>query len=488
MDLTTTVAGASALTGASSEGGRCWCGSREVEPLRSDYAVCRRCGTVIYSEAYDPADYQGSGPSDFYGDRYWLRYVPGHLGLPELEERARADLPERAVYQLRRILEHLSPGARLLELGCGAGSLTYLLSQAGFDASGRELGPAAVELARRHFGIEVARGPLELAAKGKSFEAIVAVDVLEHLPDPLATLRHCAERLAGDGLLFLQTPRYRDQGPEWDMLLPREHLFLFTASSIERLLRAAGFAAVTIDDSFFPGDMWVVASSSGELTVRPDPLAGLTPIAVALIDACAEGTRIRDELAAVGTDRQHKERDNERLRRELEEVRQDQRAKEELIHAQDAEIGELREDRRRQGDRAARLEADFATRGEALARQASELEAQRRDRAVRGELIAGLSRDLEALRGDHGARGELIERLSAELEALRADQSDRGALITRLSTELQAVRADQQAKEQVIRRLHSELRAAWAELHQLRSDRLYRLGRWARAWLGSSQS
>ena len=54
-------------------------------------------------------------------------YVPERLGLPRLEERARSDLSERAVFHLERILERLAPGGRILELGCGAGSLTYLL-------------------------------------------------------------------------------------------------------------------------------------------------------------------------------------------------------------------------------------------------------------------------------------------------------------------------------------------------------------------------
>ncbi len=435
---------------------RCWCGAEDLEPLGSDYLRCRDCGTVVYRFPVDA----GGDDSGFYGDRYWRRHVPEVLGLPGLEERARSDLPERAVFQLVKILEYAAPGGRVLELGCGAGSLAYLLCQAGFDAEGLELGPAAVELARGHFGLEVHHGPLESQDDPGPWDAIVAVDVLEHLPDPLATMTLCARRLAAGGRLFLQTPCYRQEGAEWQMLLPREHLHLFTEASVERLLRAAGFTAIEVGPSLFPHDMWVVAAAEATLVERPEPLAGVAPMAVALIDAYADGTRTRDERDAVDADRQRKQQEFDTLRQELESVRADQTAKARLLHRQDRELRAL----------GVRLE--------------TELEAVRRDRQAKEELIADLGSELERTRQDQADKGRLIDRLTSELESVRGDQSAKAELVDRVSAELETVRADQQAKEIVIRQLDEDLRKATAELEEIHADRRYRLLQAAGVHLG----
>ena len=447
----------------SEAGAACWCGGSDLDALRPDYSSCSRCGTLVYTGPYDPARHLSSGPSDFYGDRYWRHHVPRKLGLPGLEERARTDLPERAVFHLVRILEVLDPGSRVLEVGCGAGSLSYLLRLAGFEAEGLELGPAAIELGRRHFGLEIHRGPIEELENEASYDAIVGIDLLEHVPDPATTVKHCARRLRAGGLLLLQTPCYRGEGAGWEMLLPEEHLHLFTADSIERLLRASGLEEVEVLGSLFAHDMWVTASVGPLPGRRPDPLAGVSPVAVALIDAYAELTRTRDERAAVDSDRWSKERDLERLRAQVEALRDDQRSKEGLLRRQDRELRQVRSDQR--------------AKGALIDRLSPELAAARADQRAKEELITALDAELEAGR--------------SELEAVRSDQGDKAALIDRLSAELVAVRADQQVKELVISRLDSELRQAVGDLERVReelgeihADRLYRFLRAVRDRLG----
>ncbi len=461
----------SPATGIDSRGVRCWCGAEDLEPFRSDYSRCRDCGTVVYSESIDPEDYTAGDGTGFYGDRYWRRHVPGVLGLPGLEERARSDLAERAVFHLVKILDYLR-GSRVLELGCGAGSLTYLLRQAGFDATGLELGPAAVELARRRFGVEVHHGLLETLEDQGPYDAIVAVDVLEHLADPSATMTLCARRLTAEGVLFLQTPCYRQDGPDWQMLLPEEHLHLFTESSVEMLLREAGFAAVDVGPSIFPHDMWVVASRGASLIERSEPSADVPPVVVALIDAFAESTRVRDERDAIDADRRCKQEAADKLTRDLESTRGDQAAKAELIERLTSELETVRGDQAGKAELIERLIAeletvrgDQAVKAELIERLTSELETVRGDQAVKAELIERLTSELETVRGDQAAKAELIERLTSELEAVRGDQAAKAELIDRTDAELTAVRADQAAKEELVERLTSELESVRGDQH-----------------------
>ena len=440
-------------------GSRCWCGAVDFAPLRADYGCCRDCGTVVFLEPYDLADYASGDGAGFYGDRYWRQHVPEQLGLPGLEDRARADLPERAVFHLEKVLDLVEPGARLLELGCGSGSLTYLLRQAGIDAVGLEMATAAIEVARERFGLEVVQGPLETAEIEGEFDAILAVDVLEHLPRPLETLALCARRLAAGGVFLAQTPCFRDQGADWQMLLPREHLFLFTAASVESLLHAAGFEASEVGDSLFPHDMWIAASVE-QLTPRPDPLNGVSPIALALIDARAEIVRGQGELARVEADRLSKEESRQALGDELASVRADQQAKEELIQQQADDSRELRRDQQ--------------AKGHLIEQLSTQLTAVRRDQAAKAELIDRISRELEAVQADR----------ASELQQVRADQAARSEVIERLSAELAEVRVDQQAKEEVITLLDSELRRQQAELDAIHADRIYRGLRTVQSRLG----
>ena len=214
---------------------RCACGVSEPEQFRPGYGRCARCGTLVFLGPYDADRYlkASDDPSSFYGRDYWEKRVPEVHGLPRLEERARTDLAERSLFFLEKILRYVEPGQSVLELGCAHGGLTFLLRRAGFEAAGLEMSPWLIAWARERFGIVVHRGPVEKLEPDMCFDAIVAIDVLEHLPDPLGTLRACRERLLPDGRVILQTPCYREEGPDWQMFLPDEHLFLFTADSVE---------------------------------------------------------------------------------------------------------------------------------------------------------------------------------------------------------------------------------------------------------------
>ncbi len=480
MDLRPQIDLAEVVMNRAINGGGCWCGNVDLEPLRPDYATCPNCGTVVYTEPYDRAVYATGEAGSFYDDSYWQHHVPEVLGLPELELRARLDLPERAVFQLEKILCHLPPGARVLELGCGAGSLTYLLQHAGFRVTGLELGPAAIALARSRFGVEVVRGPLEAWPTDERFDAIVGIDVLEHLPDPVGTLEACLERLEDDGLIFLQTPCYRGEGAEWQMLLPGEHLFLFTTQSVERLLDTVGCRFVNVEDSLFPHDMWVAASPREVLETRPDPLAEVSPIALALIDARSEAQQLVADRNEIDVDRQAKAVVVERLEGELAGVRADQQAKQELLDAQHGELADLRRDQHSKAELIDRLDGELiAVRGEHMAR---------------GELIDRLSRDLEQVRADQQAKEDAIQQLDAilrqrasELESAWRQQREVEAALQGKEATAQTAYAQLEQRTAELHNTESELGRTRHELATVRADRFFRFGTMIRSWLGKNR-
>jgi SAM-dependent methyltransferase len=96
-------------------------------------------------------------------------------------------------------------------------------------------------------GAKVRTGDIQdLEPEGPGYQALICLDVLEHVLSPLTMVENCRELLEPGGLLLLQTPntrsfRARTQGAKWDMLDPAQHLNLFSPDALRVLLTTVGF-------------------------------------------------------------------------------------------------------------------------------------------------------------------------------------------------------------------------------------------------------
>ncbi len=144
-----------------------------------------------------------------------------------------------------------------LELGCSHGAFLHQLRERGWKCVGIE--PAA-EVARRavETGLDVRVGSLESVVASdpqtfapSSFDAIFAWMVIEHLHDPVATLRLARELLKPGGTLSISVPNFgcweqRTFGRVWYALQLPTHLQHFTSASIRRMLAASGLELVEV--------------------------------------------------------------------------------------------------------------------------------------------------------------------------------------------------------------------------------------------------
>ncbi|PZM14877.1 class I SAM-dependent methyltransferase [Rhizobium tubonense] len=230
----------------------CWCGNNELLPFNAEYGRCEECGTLVSVGGLSDKELQVSDDDkDFYGKQYWLEHQSEDLGFANIFGRARSDLTDRNLHWLRTLLRYQVPPANVLELGCSHGSFVGLMRQAGYDASGVELSPWVVEFGQKTFDVPIALGPAEnLNLIPGSFDLVVLMDVLEHLPDPEGTMRHALGLLKPEGMLIIQTPEFKEemtfeeltasQGAFLKMLQPDEHVYLFTKSSVKRLFNRLG--------------------------------------------------------------------------------------------------------------------------------------------------------------------------------------------------------------------------------------------------------
>ena len=106
-----------------------------------------------------------------------------------------------------------SPGARVLDLGCGSGDLARHLAEAGLRVTGCDISARMLEQAERAdpAGTWVALDPAwrKLPFAAGAFGAVVASSVLEYVADPAAVLRECARVLAPGGTLLCTVPDIR---------------------------------------------------------------------------------------------------------------------------------------------------------------------------------------------------------------------------------------------------------------------------------------
>ncbi|MCP4173287.1 MAG: class I SAM-dependent methyltransferase [Fuerstiella sp.] len=140
---------------------------------------------------------------------------------------------------------------RAVELGCSTGGYLSKLVDAGWTVVGVEPSETASEKARE-LGFCVHTGVLDdVSLPQASFDTAAAWMVIEHVFDPVTTLRQLFELLKPGGQLLFSVPNagcwepvvLRSAWYVWE--LPR-HLHHFTPSKVREVLGTAGFANVKI--------------------------------------------------------------------------------------------------------------------------------------------------------------------------------------------------------------------------------------------------
>jgi 2-polyprenyl-3-methyl-5-hydroxy-6-metoxy-1,4-benzoquinol methylase len=134
----------------------------------------------------------------------------------------------------------------MLEVGCASGSFLQVMQGKGWKVDGIEFSPSAADNARKS-GFDVYTGSLEEAPDPeKKYDLIVGWMVLEHLHQPLRSLKKLRMWAKQDAMLVLSVPNAGSADFMWlkhdgyALQLPN-HLYLFSPNSIEKLLKMAGW-------------------------------------------------------------------------------------------------------------------------------------------------------------------------------------------------------------------------------------------------------
>lgn len=205
---------------------------------------CRSCQFVFVSN-----------PSLDYDFLYSEDYYNGGGADTKLNYVGEVQHPTRTIrrYEWRGVLDrvtHLMPlpgRAKWLDYGCGTGGLVTYLRARAVDARGFEQGWCR-ELLRKN-GVPTIEQD-ELSKYEGTFDVVSAIEVIEHVVDPVGMLRTIRPLLRPGGLLFITTGNaqpFHDRLTKWRYVTPDVHVSYFEPETLATALQSAGFEPV------FPG-------------------------------------------------------------------------------------------------------------------------------------------------------------------------------------------------------------------------------------------
>ena len=203
------------------------CGLGRLEPLPTRGAVEAIYSSPTYAQSYDAAG------QDFVVS----------------EESAGEQLAPR----FTRLASYLPNQGKLLDIGASRGVFLQQAALQGWSPFGLEAGLDTIEFAKNHFGIDIQHGTLETTPLPDAFYDCVHLShVLEHLHDPIGSIRQLSQTLRTGGVLIVEVPFEFGDLFDWvrEIVLRRprtvnevqsSHLYFFTLKSLCRLLRQSGF-------------------------------------------------------------------------------------------------------------------------------------------------------------------------------------------------------------------------------------------------------
>lgn len=172
-------------------------------------------------------------------------------------------IPESCGYlapEVVRLLLGIS-ARKVLDLGCGNGSLCGLLSSMGLDVTGVEYDRAGVELAKKNhpavafFNMGVQDDPTDILKERGLHDAVVSTEVVEHLYSPHLLPKFAAAVLEPGGHLIVTTPYHGylknlllSLMDHWDIhhtaLWHGGHIKFWSRATLTKLITENGFEVV----------------------------------------------------------------------------------------------------------------------------------------------------------------------------------------------------------------------------------------------------
>ena len=230
------------------------CGSSIFSPSLNcegfSFVRCKSCG-LVQRNPQPVKEEIISRYSDVYGKDYLAYELENEASFLKLQQLALKDAGfeklEKMLFARNERQRNAGTGnsPSVLDIGCATGAVLNSLRERGWRVTGVEISPAA-SYAQKKRNLDIRNLPLEENNFPlRSFDAILASHLIEHLNDPRAFFTEINRILKDDGYVFITTPNIsgfqaRLFGSRWRSAI-FDHLYLFSVRTLKRLLSNTGF-------------------------------------------------------------------------------------------------------------------------------------------------------------------------------------------------------------------------------------------------------
>lgn len=209
---------------------------------------------------------------DYYETEY--RILLDHDDEDQIYETHGEHIVYRTDHQVATLLAKLSlpSGAKLLDYGCAKASTPRRLLASRQDIQVNLFDVSAMYTRLWQQFLPSERWAIHDTPKDwrHEFDVVTSFFALEHIPTPLDTVRRIANLLHDKGVFYGIVPDTFGNIADFVVI---DHVNHFTATSLHRLLRTAGFAEIQIDEKAHRGALVFTARKNGNETPTPDSSA-----------------------------------------------------------------------------------------------------------------------------------------------------------------------------------------------------------------------
>lgn len=219
----------------------CLCGCLEFELIASvdRYAVlqktviCSNCGLIQSNPRMTREQFR-----DFYSSDLYRRCYEGEGYILAFGNKKYTDSSVIHIFEEVNKARNISSGVTVIELGAGGGWNLLPFMKAGAIVRGLEYSPSLVELGRKH-GIDMAQG--DVSGITGTYDVVILNHVLEHLPDPVGSLKDIAKHMHDGSIIYIGVPNIMNFGISQ---LQGAHTYYFTPWTLEYFCSQAGLRLI----------------------------------------------------------------------------------------------------------------------------------------------------------------------------------------------------------------------------------------------------
>ena len=226
---------------------KCVCGSdsdeliavRDRYGIRINTVICKHCGLIRANPYYDKKTL-----ADFYSNEFDEIYRGGiELGFDDYFEK-RVAAGEQIIETLKDSSISLN-NQTVYEIGCAGGGVLKAFQNLGCNVIGVDYNKNMIESGKEK-GLDLRFGSTESLLGCEPADIIILNHVLEHITEPIATLKEMRKILKDSGILFVEVPTIEVISSTYKnnifSYIQNAHIFYFSLHTLRYILECSGYS------------------------------------------------------------------------------------------------------------------------------------------------------------------------------------------------------------------------------------------------------